>query len=326
MEKDRKKQSNDSITKGDFKKLIKELGVYMTKVTGEQVKPTYNENEYRMIKKFIDGGIIISKKQEELKKKTLPSDFKFSQGLKLGDEFVQQFGAPDMKEFVKSMTQISDPQAGYLKYILDPDYIKQRRSIIHQIVNELDKKKVSQEVDELVTSYGEVIFGYTQLGLQLIEELPYLFKKRKSYSFVTVSNFLEIYKSIISAYVEHMIVFIYGIQQIVRNQFEPYSEISKIRTATKIKSLRNDNLFSSLVESYRNDIRNSIIHGSQHIDRNSKEVHFFYKTKISLSYEEFVNHVQQITRDAIMIANIKTEMNYLTFKEALNTLESSTKN
>lgn len=326
MEKNVANQEKNSITKKDFKKLIKELGIVMTKATGEEVKPTYDESQFQLIKKLIEGMVKISEKSEKLKATTLPSDFKFLQGLNLGNEFVQLLGFPDLNEFAKSMTSATDPQAGYLKYIQDPDYVKQRRLAIHQIIHELDGKKVIHEVDELSSSYGEVIFGYTQLAMSLIEELPYLLKERKRFSFVTVSNFLELYKSIISSYVEHMIVFLYGIQQIIRNQFQPYSVISKIRTADKIKSLRKDNLFNSLIGSYRNDIRNSIIHGNQHIDRSSKQVHFIYKKKISLSYGEFVNHVQQITKDAMMIANIKNEINYLTFKNASDVLDSATKN
>ena len=93
--------------------------------------------------------------------------------------------------------------------------------------------------------------------MQLIEEISYIMKPRKRFTFETVSNFLEIYKSIVSTYFEHMIVFLYGIQQILRHEFEPYSKISKVRTSDKINSLKKDPMFKPLVESYRNDIRNS---------------------------------------------------------------------
>ncbi len=321
-----KRNLSDDFTKTDFRKFLKELGNFMTKSTGEKIEPKYDKEEYEWIKKMVDSSIIISTKQNELKEKTLPSSFKFSQDLKLGDEFVQIFGAPNLKEFVKSIVTISNPEYGYLKYINDSEYINTKRAVILNIVKELEKKNISHEVDELTSSYGEVIFGYTQLGIKLTEELPYLLKKRSRLNFETVLNFLEIYKSVVSAYVEHMIVFLYGIQQILRNQFQPYSIISKVRTTDKIKSLRNDELFSEFVRSYKNNVRNSIIHGSQYIDRTSKTVNFIYKSKFSLTYDEFIHHVQDITKDAIIIANIKNEMNYLKFKTALERLNSVNKN
>ncbi len=308
--------NSDSITRTDFRKLVQNLGNTLTKATGEKVKLRFYESEYQSIKKLVEEGIILAGKQDNLKKQTLPYDFKLKEELKILDGFVKLLGADGLKDFVSTLVQIYDPEQWYYEIITDRTYIKQKREALHKIIFELNKKGTSYRVDDLLQSYGEVIYGYTQLGTQLAEEAAYIMKKRKRITYTTAINFLEIYKSIISGYVEHMIVFLYGIQQILGKDFKPYSVISKQRTSDQIKSLKKDSLFRTFVMSYRNDIRNSIIHGTQHIDRTTKHVHFMYKQPISLSYLEFISHVQEITKDAIMVANLKNEMNFLLFLEA----------
>ena len=324
MKEDQKRTEEDeSFTRTNFKEMVTGLGQLFTKILGTEVKPTFlKEKDYQEFKNIIEEARKLSEQKEKLDKSTLPMNFKLKQGMRIMDKFLQTFGMGTMKEFASNVVKVWNPEIGYGRYIPNVAYIKQKRESLHKIIFTLEKNGSLGKIDEFNNSIGDSIFEISQMGFRLEEKLPYILKERIRASKTTIGKFLEIYKNVVSAYVESMIVYLYGIQKISKGSLESYSVLRKGRISEQTKELKKDPLFRTFVEKYDNNIRNSIIHGGYHIDPTTKKIHFSYKKLKPLGYYEFVNYVQEIVRNAIFIINLKNEINFLTLQASQKKLDS----
>lgn len=318
-----RKEEDESFTKTDFKDMVTGLGQLFTKMLGAEVKPTsLKEKDYQEFKNIIEEVRKLSEQKEKLDKSTLPMNFKLKQGMRIMDKFLQTFGMGTMKEFASDVVKSWNPERSYGKYIPDVAYIKQKRESLHRIIFTLEKNGSLNKIDEFINSIGDSAFELSQMVFRLEEKLPYLLKERKRAYKKTIEKFLEIYKNVVVAFVESMIVYLYGIQKISKGGLEPYSALRKGRISDQIKELKKDPLFRTFVEAHDNNIRNSIIHGGYYIDPTTKKIHFSYKIMKPLGYSEFVNHVQEIVMNAIFIINLKNEINFLTLQASQKKLDS----
>jgi hypothetical protein len=312
-----------ALTSSNYRAMMNALGTFLSNVTGEAVKPKYGQKDFHEFRRVMTEAVKFAKEQEDLKQKALPQEFKKKQEMETVDRFLQIFGLGSVKDFVQQMVESMNPELFYSKYIDDPAYIKQKRESVHKILYELERIGSLDKVSQFNDAIGESAFEITQQATKLNDDMKYLLKERKRVSKVTIDNFLTIYKQTIAAFVESMITYLYGIQRITKGGFETYQSLRKIRMADQVKELRGDPLFRTFVESYRADVRNAVVHGGCYIQPATREICFTYKKIESMSYADFIKHVQEDLRNAIFIINLTHEITYLRFCAAQEKLNGS---
>ena len=302
--------------------MIRGIGDFMTKLFGIEVKPNFKKNDYKEFNKIIGKIKKISEQYEKIDKSEAPKEVKLKQKMQAMDTILSVFGLGSMKEFATAYTEAWNPDITFRKHIPNVDYLQEKRKSLHNIIFALEKTGTLQKFYEFNDSIGDTAFDLTQITVKLTEKFPYLLKERKRMAKLTVEKFLEIYKNLVSAFVEFAIVYLFGVQKVLRGISQPYPTVRKGRISDKIKELRKDLLFRTFVEKYDNNIRNSIIHGGYHIDLVSKKIHFTNKKTTPKSFQEFVTHVQEITRNALLIIGLKYEINYLMLVNSKKALDS----
>ena len=116
---------------------------------------------------------------------------------------------------------------------------------------------------------------------------------------------------------ETFVIILYGVNLLINHKYKSFDEIkNNFTVGNMVKSLKKVEQFEKLLGMYTPTIRNSVIHISYQIDPLNKTLEFSdKKTKILLSFEEFILYVQEMTRCAILVSQLEREYNYLRLLE-----------
>lgn len=308
------KEISDKELKEGFQEVLKAFVPISAKLTGEKMRTTITNKEVESIRNVLEFFQGYSDKTDALKKQTLPKDFKKEQEMSLLDQMMGEIF--DDANAVENLAEQYNPKLAYEKIIPDEKYRERIRGAIWQILIEIDKNKKLSQFTDFIQSMGlDMFYSNSQSAQRVQELLPYIMKPRKRISRRIAENYIEAYKEI-SAFLEPLIVILYGCDQILKGNYLTFVQIKKKKSIGEITTeLKNEQLFNTILEPYDPKIRNAIVHGTYHLDPLEKIIELIdIEQKITKSFVEFSEYVKEITRRAIILCRIEQELQFLQFR------------
>lgn len=299
----------------EFEKAILEtLRPMAAKLSGEKMPKKFTKKQRKEIKEamnlFGNFGNILN----QLENQTLPRDFKSKQQINYYDKmFGLLFGTQD-NDPIKKITSGLNPKPFYDRISPSPQYAENMQRQIHQIFSKMAQKGVLAKFDIFLQSIGQDYFiANSQSAMRINENLEYLLKPRKRITKQIVEKYIVNYKEV-SGFLEGLIAILYGIKLILDGKYRSFTELQNNAVANMVRVLKKEVLFKTLLNIYTPSIRNSVIHVNYQIDYLNKTIEFAdRKGKVTLSFEEFVVYVQEVTRRAVIISQLEREYAYLRY-------------
>ncbi len=306
-----------SLTEKDVKKFMKdfkhEFKPLVSKLTGENIPISFNDNDFQNIKNFMELGNFYKQKEDLINNATISEQEKLQKRMDLADDILKTVFDFNTDNPALELAQIANPKNSYEKIIPDIDYRILIRGTIHKFLYTVDKMGKLEQINHFISSMRpEDVFAMSQSAIRFNAVTQFVLKTRKRITKETVEQYVEDYREI-SGFLEPLIVLLYGIQQIILDKYKPFTEIKgKIPIGNLVKQLKSDKMFNPLMEKYDPHIRNSIMHVSYHIDPINKKIEFSDNGKMfSLTYFAFVEYVKEIARMAIITCHFEEEVRFL---------------
>lgn len=294
--------------------IIASLQIQLPKLTGTKITFNLSKKKFKDLKLLAYDLLNIELQMKKLNNTTLPTDFKQRQRINLIEQFLRiTFG--NVQDPISEITQSFNPENGYNKIIKDSEYVCKLRTSIHQIIANIRLKFGNLDlIQKYFDSVGEDVFTAYQMSFRLNNKIKYVLTERKIITKTVLERYIERYKEIAN-FMEFIIALLYGLKQILKEEYMPYSEVKKLATANQIKILEKDPLFVILVESYNSHIRNAINHGHFYLNPTESKIELADRNeKISWSYDEFIRYVQEVTRKMTILSHFNDEISYFTFQ------------
>lgn len=296
-------------------KILNGLRTVAEKLTDEKLPKRLPKQDLQSVGDILKYFQTLGKQQSLLSNATLPKDFKNQQQVLLADKFLNDLFGLKTNNPVEEILPYLNPKLVYDKISSNTEYTEKMQNSIHQIFYEMEKVGRLNQFTKLINSFTpEYAFASIQGAERLNKNLKYILKIRKRFTRRIVENYINIYKEV-SGFIETPIAVLFGMNLIIKNKYKSFIEIkNNYLTGHIVNELKQERLFLPLIVAYNPQIRNSIMHSTHSMNFVKRIIEFVDKKgKTDMSYEEFILYVQEITRLAVLLSRIESELQYLQF-------------
>jgi len=309
---------NDEDIKKAVGDILDTIGPILTKLSGEKYSKKLSKKDTQFMINRYKEFAKIGQEYEFVSSSALPTNYKLKKIFEIIDKFLSKSLEIESKNPAKIILKQINPLLVYESISPSAQYAKMKQESFHNIFYKIDDLQRVDKLEKLMSSLNmDVFFSSHQGAERLNEDLEYILKPRKRFSKDIVESYLGFCKDV-SSFLEMHVTLLYGFKKIIDGKYYSYLELKHNRKLTMgkmVNKLKKEKYFSDLIGMYSNNIRNSIIHGDAILDLMEKEIEFTdMDRKISLTFEEFILYVQEITRSAVILSNIENEYHYLLFK------------
>jgi len=309
---------NDNEIKKALGDIFGIIGPILTKLSGEKYSKKLSKKETEFLINRWKEFAIIGQEYEFVNNSTLPTNYKLKKIIEIIDKFLSKSLEIDSENPAKIILEQINPLLAYESISPNNQYAKMKQENFHKIFYKIADLQRVDKLEKLMNSLNmDVFFSSHQGAERLNEELEYILKPRKRFPKDIVQTYVDFCKDV-SSFLETHVTLLYGFKKIIDGKYYSYLELKhnrKLSIGKMVNELKKEKYFSDLIGMYSNNIRNSIIHGDAILDLMKKEIEFTdVDRKISLTFDEFILYVQEITRRAVILSNIENEYHYLLFK------------